>query len=340
MQRAAAWLALACALAFGPAAGTPQTEGELAALKAEFRRPAEAAPEPEDNPSSAAKVRLGWALFQDRRLSGDMSLACVDCHQPERDWQDGRQRALGAGGHALRRRTPSLFDVAWGETFFWDGRAPSLEAQSLVPIEAADEMNQKMVDAVARLKGVAFYQGLFAEAFPEAPEATEENVAGAIASFERTIMSGTTPFDRWVEGHEDAIGPAAKRGFALFAGAANCSACHLGWRLTDDSFHDTGLPGAGDPGRGPVIAVPMLANAFKTPGLRNVARRAPYMHDGALPTLRAVVDHYADGIVDRPTLSDDLKRVVLTEAERADLVAFLELLSDEQDQNVRWSPFR
>jgi cytochrome c peroxidase len=285
-------------------------------------------------------VRLGWALFQDRRLSGDQSLACVDCHQPERDWQDGRARAQGAGGHALRRRTPTLFDTAWGETYFWDGRAPSLEAQSRIPIEASDEMNLKMVDAIGRLRSVGFYQGLFAEAFPDEPQVSETNVARALAAFERTIVSGTTPFDRWVEGQEDAIPPAAKRGFALFTGAANCSACHLGWRLTDDGFHDTGLKGTADPGRGPIIAVPQLNNAFKTPSLRNVARRAPYIHDGSLPALRAVVDHYADGITERATLSDDLKRIALSEADRADLVAFLETLTDDKEPSVRWSPFR
>ncbi|HEX2113003.1 MAG TPA: cytochrome c peroxidase [Alphaproteobacteria bacterium] len=320
-------------------AGRALAGDDLAALKAQFRRPAEQPPTPPDNPISAAKVRLGWALFQDRRLSGDQSLACVDCHQPERDWQDGRPRAVGAGGHALQRRTLTLFDTAWGETFFWDGRAPSLEAQSLIPIEASDEMDLKMVDAIARLQRVGFYQGMFAEAFPEEPHVTERNVARAIAAFERTIVSGTTPFDRWVEGEEDALAPAAKRGFALFAGKANCIQCHVGWRLTDDGFHDTGLPNTDDSGRGPIINVPMLNYAFKTPALRNVARRPPYMHDGSLPSLRAVVDHYADGIVERPTLSDDLKRIALTDEERADLVAFLEALTDDKDPDVRWSPF-
>jgi len=313
---------------------------DLAALKAQFQRPAEDAPEPKDNPTTVPKVRLGWTLFQDRRLSGDQSLACVDCHQPERDWQDGRQRAQGAGGHALRRRTPSLFDTAWGESYFWDGRVDSLEAQSLVPIQASDEMNLKMVEAVERLRGVAFYQGLFADAFPDEPSVSERNVARALAAFERTIESGKSAFDRWIEGQEDAISPAAKRGFALFTGPANCATCHTGWRLTDDAFHDTGLPGMDDPGRGPVIGVPQLNNSFKTPALRNVARRAPYMHDGSLPNLRAVVDHYADGIVPRATLSEDLRRVTLTEVERADLVAFLETLTDDKEPNVRWSPFR
>lgn len=339
-MRALIALATTLLLATAPAAGRGQTADDLAALKAQFRRPSEDPPAPKDNPTTEAKVRLGWALFQDRRLSGDQSLACVDCHQPERDWQDGRARAQGAGGHALQRRTPALFDAAWGETYFWDGRADSLESQALIPIEASDEMNLKMVDAIARLRDVGFYQGLFADAFPDEPGVSERSVARAIAAFERTIVSGTTAFDHWVEGQEDALSPAARRGFMLFTGAANCASCHSTWRLTDDAFHDTGLPGTDDPGRGPVIGVPELRNAFKTPALRNVARRAPYMHDGSLPTLRAVVDHYADGIVTRATLSRDLKRVALTAAERADLVAFLESLTDDKDPDVRWSPFR
>jgi cytochrome c peroxidase len=332
-------IALLTTLLLGTGPAHAQTD-DFAALKAQFHRPAEDPPDPKDNPTTAAKVRLGWTLFQDRRMSGDQSLACVDCHQPERDWHDGRARAQGMGGQALRRRTPSLFDAAWGETYFWDGRADSLETQALVPIQASDEMNLKMVDAVARLQGVGFYQGLFADAFPEEPAVSERNVARALAAFERTIVSGTTPFDRWVEGKEDAISPAAKRGFALFTGAANCASCHATWRLTDDAFHDTGLPGTDDPGRGPIIGVKELNNSFKTPSLRNVARRGPYMHDGSLPTLRAVVDHYADGIVERPTLSEDLKRIPLADSERADLVAFLETLTDDKEPTVRWSPFR
>jgi cytochrome c peroxidase len=309
-------IALLTTLLLGTGPAHAQTD-DFAALKAQFHRPAEDPPDPKDNPTTAAKVRLGWTLFQDRRMSGDQSLACVDCHQPERDWHDGRARAQGMGGQALR-----------------------LETQALVPIQASDEMNLKMVDAVARLQGVGFYQGLFADAFPEEPAVSERNVARALAAFERTIVSGTTPFDRWVEGKEDAISPAAKRGFALFTGAANCASCHATWRLTDDAFHDTGLPGTDDPGRGPIIGVKELNNSFKTPSLRNVARRGPYMHDGSLPTLRAVVDHYADGIVERPTLSEDLKRIPLADSERADLVAFLETLTDDKEPTVRWSPFR
>lgn len=238
--------ALLSGVAAAIVASTAQAEAPdvPASLTAPFVRPSEALPALPDNPTTDAKVRLGWALFQDRRLSRDRSLACVDCHQPERDWQDGRARALGPDGTTLRRRTAPLYDVAWGRHFFRDGRARSLEEQALIPIEAHDEMNQSIADVVTRLQRIGFYQGLFADAFPEEPVASARTITFAIAAFERTIVSGTTPFDRWVAGEDEAIGAAAQRGFALFAGKANCAACHTTWRLTDDDFHDTGLPDA------------------------------------------------------------------------------------------------
>ena len=226
---------------------------------------------------------------------------------------------IGVPKRPLARHTPGLWNVAFASHVFWDGRARSLEEQAVGPIEATDEMALPMDALVARLRADPATVAAFARAFPDNPQVTSKTIVSALATYERTLVSPPTRFDRWIEGDDDAIGPAARRGFALFTGAANCSQCHLGWRLTDDGFHDTGLPDTGDPGYGPIVGVPMLDNAFKTPALRNVARRAPYMHDGSLPTLRAVVDHYADGIVERPTLSDDLKRIELSEAERADL---------------------
>jgi cytochrome c peroxidase len=325
---------LGCAVA-SLAAGA----AEIDALRDAFRRPATPAPQPADNPSTAAKVRLGFILFQDRRLSRDTALACVDCHRPEQDWQDGLRRAAGADGRPLSRRTPPLTDLAWGTTFFRDGRARSLEAQALAPIEARDEMAQPLGALVARLETVPFYRGLFEDAFPEAPDITADHVAKTVAAFVRTIESGETPFDRWVAGDEAALGDAARRGFRLFTSTAGCSVCHTGWRLTDDRFHDTGLPGD-DPGRGAITRAAGDMHAFRTPSLRNVARRAPYMHDGSLATLRAVVDRYADGPVERPTLSRDLRRISLREDERADLVAFLDSLTDDEKPTPRWSPFR
>ena len=332
---------LGLALAIFAAATFPWPAGsaDVDALRQAYRRPATSAPQPADNAASAAKVRLGFTLFQDRRLSREASLACVDCHRPENDWQDGLPRAAGADGRLLSRRTPPLYDLAWGASFFRDGRAASLEEQALAPIEAQDEMAQPLDALVARLESVAFYRGLFEDAFPEAPVVTAANIAKAVAAFVRTIESGETPFDRWIAGKEDALDNAARRGFRLFTTTAGCSTCHAGWRLTDDRFHDTGLPGA-DPGRAAVTRAVADAHAFRTPGLRNVARRAPYMHDGSIASLRAVVDRYADGLIDRPTLSTALRGLSLSEGERADLVAFLNSLTDDEKPEPRWSPFR
>jgi cytochrome c peroxidase len=333
------WLGLSLAVLAFVALPGPAGSAEIDALKSAYRRPATLAPAPADNTMSAAKVRLGFILFQDRRLSRDASLACIDCHQPEKDWQDGLPRAAGAGGRTLSRRTPPLYDLAWAARFFRDGRAASLEDQALAPIEASDEMGQPLDMLVARLEAIPFYRGLFEDAFPEAPGITAANIARAVAAFVRTIESGTTPFDRWIAGDEKALDDAARRGFRLFASKARCAECHSGWRLTDDAFHDTGLPG-GDRGRGAITGAANDDHAFRTPSLRNVARRPPYMHDGSIASLRAVVDRYADGTVERPTLSQHLRGLSLSKGERADLVAFLGSLTDDEKPEPRWSPFR
>ena len=302
--------------------------GEAARLKALYRRPA-AMPFAADGPREVARAGLGRALFFDPRLSGGNGFACATCHDPDSGWTDRLPRAVGETGATLPRRTPTLLNLAWGERFFWDGRAASLEAQALEPVQAPDEMNQPVAALVAELAADPDYSARFAAAFPDRPAVSGETIARAIAAFERRLVSGTAPFDRWVAGDAGAIGEDAKRGFLLFNGKAGCAACHSGWAFTDHAFHDIGLPGS-DPGRGKVLGLPALDHAFKTPTLRDVAIRAPYMHDGSLPTLGAVLDHYATGIVARPTLSDDLRPVALTEAERHDLLAFLETLTGEQ----------
>lgn len=293
----------------------------MARLKALYRRP-DAIPFPADNPYSEAKARLGRALFFDPRLSGGNSFACATCHNPELGWEDGLPRGIGETGTVLPRHTPTILNLAWGERFFWDGRSPSLEHQALEPPKAVTEMNQPLDPLIAELAGDPVYVEMFAAAFPDRPQITAARIAEAIATFERLLVSPPAPFDRWIAGEEDAIGPAAKRGFVLFNGKANCAACHQGWAFTDHAFHDIGLPDD-DRGRGAVLGMPELDHAFKTPSLRDIARRAPYMHDGSLPSLRAVLDHYVGGIVARPTLSDDLKPVALSEQEIGDLLAFL-----------------
>lgn len=295
----------------------------LAALKAQFRRPA-AVPFPADNPYRAAKAVLGRRLFFDPRLSGDGTLAC-GCHDPAKNWSDGRSTGRGARGQALKRRTPALWNLAWAETLFWDGRADSLEHQATMPIDNPDEMNRRLDDLVAWLRGDADYPAAFAAAFPDAGEITADRLAQALATYQRTLVSPPAPFDRWIEGDEAAISDAAKRGFRLFAGKANCAACHKGWAFTDHAFHDIGMPGD-DRGRGAVLGLAAADHAFKTPGLRDVAVRGPYMHDGAVKSLAEVITHY-ETFRFRPTLSRDMKRIALAAGDRRDLVAFLETLT-------------
>lgn len=289
-----------------------------------FRRP-ETVPFPAANPYSPAKAALGERLFFDPLLSRDNDRSCASCHVPEFGFEDGRALGLAIGGGDLPRAVPTVLNSAWGEHFFWDGRASSLEEQALGPITAELEMAQDLDALVEELRADADYPGLFAEAFPDQPDITAETVAQALATYQRTVVSGVSPFDRWVDGMEDAIGEDAKRGFAVFTGAGKCSVCHSGWDFTDVSFHDIGLPGA-DRGRGETLKEPGLDHSFKTPTLRDLTARGPFMHDGSLPTLEAVVEHYAGGFVRRPTLSPDLEDISLSAQDKADLVAFLKTL--------------
>lgn len=316
---------VACVLASAPALNAQTAQGQLAKLLAGFKRPHDT-PSPADNPTTPQKVRLGKALFFDPRLSASGAIACASCHNPGLGWQDGLATGVGHGGARLTRRTPTILDAAWVEPLFWDGRAGTLEEQAKGPLAAVGEMNMPHADVVRTVRGRAGYRAMFAEAFPGG-EIDIDSVARAIAAYERTVVSGQAPFDRWVEGDDSAVDPAAKRGFAVFTVRGRCAACHGGWRLTDDGFHDIGLPGD-DPGRGGLMPnLPVARKAFKTPTLRNIAERAPYMHDGSLATLEQVIDHYDNGFVRRASLSHEMKPLKLTAQEKADLLAFLRTLS-------------
>jgi cytochrome c peroxidase len=321
-----AGLLAAGVLALGLRHSSAGPADDLAALKAQFRRPA-AVPFPASNPFSEAKRALGERLFHDRQLSADHSIACASCHVRTQGFADGRAHGRGVSGVPLKRHTPTLWNLAWAGPVFWDGRARSLEEQAAGPIEAPDEMGQP-VDSVVTLLGTeASYAKAFAAAFPDDPRVTAANLAAALATFERTLASPRTRFDRWIEGDSDALDHREIEGFRLFAGKAHCSNCHSGWAFTDSAFHDIGLPGD-DRGRGAVLRLPAAEYAFKTPGLREIARSGPYMHDGSLKSLADVLRHYETGIVERPTLSADLPRnLKLNAAERAALIAFLGTLT-------------
>jgi len=312
------------------AAARPASEAQsdLAALKAKYRRPA-SVPHPPDNAPTEARVRLGRSLFFDPRLSGSGVMSCGTCHNPGLSWTDGLERGVGHGMKTLARRTPTILNVAWAEALFWDGRADTLEEQALGPISSGDEMNMPLEVLVPRLRAIGEYAALFEAAYP-GEGVTEQTIAKAIASFERTVVSERAPFDAWIEGDESAIDAEAKAGFVLFNEKARCASCHSGWRFTDDSFHDIGVAGE-DRGRGAVLKdIEVAQFAFKTPTLRNVDRRAPYMHDGSEKTLEDVIALYdLGGRARRPSLSAEIVPLELTERESRQLVAFMRTLTSD-----------
>jgi len=315
------------ALAMHADAGPAATDS-LAAVKATFRRPA-AVPFPASNPFTEKKRALGERLFHDPRLSGNGKIACASCHVRQQGFADGRRQGRGVAGVPLKRHTPTLWNLAWAGPVFWDGRARGLEEQVAGPIEAPDEMAQPVASVVTLLAGDASYAAAFRAAFPDDPRVTPENLAKAIATFERTLVSGRTRFDRWIDGDEKALTADEVAGFRLFTGKAQCANCHSGWAFTDYAFHDIGLPGE-DRGRGAVLRLEAAEHAFKTPSLREIGRSAPYMHDGSLKSLPEILHHYESGIVARPTLSADLPRnLKLSERERREMIAFLGTLTTE-----------
>lgn len=325
-------LALLTDLGFSAAhAGDPSAQGsEVVILKAAYKRPS-SIPFPEDNPFTEAKARLGQTLYFDPRLSRSNMQSCASCHNPSFAWGDGLPKGVGDHMKELRRRSPTILNAAWSEILMWDGRFESLEEQALGPIEAGVEMNMPLDDLIEKLSKIEGYAPLFAAAFDGDEEITADKIAMAIATYERTVISGEAPFDRWIKGRGDAISPSAQRGFQLFNGKARCAACHSGWRFTDDSFHDIGLPDD-DPGRGAELpGIVKMQHAFKTPGLRNIDQRAPFMHDGSLATLEEVVDHYEHGGRQRPSLSDEMRPLKLTAQDKRDLVAFMKSLTSDDE---------
>jgi cytochrome c peroxidase len=297
----------------------------LETMKAQYRRPA-LIPFPKDNPYTPQKVSLGKKLYFDTRLSVTSAQSCASCHSPAYGWRDGLAVGVGHGMAKLGRRSPTVVNGAWGAIFMWDGRLANLEEQALGPIQSPGEMNMPLEQLMERLSSIAEYKPLFAAAFPN-EKMTAVTLAKAIATYERTVVSERAPFDGWIEGNEQAISEEAKRGFALFNTKAQCSSCHEGWNFTNDSFQDIGLA-SDDVGRGEFMSgVVKMKHAFKTPGLREISRRGPYMHDGSIGTLEQVVEHYDRGGIDRPSRSDLMKPLELTVKEKSDLVAFMMTLT-------------
>ncbi|MBN9560297.1 MAG: c-type cytochrome [Alphaproteobacteria bacterium] len=301
-------------------------DSRIAAWQAEYRRPA-ATPFPDENPYSVAKAELGRMLFFDPILSASGSRSCASCHNPGLSWGDGLARAVGDAHASMALRSPTLLNAAWTLRPGWDGKFRNLEAVTFAAITGAANMNLPEAQAVQRVAAIPGYVQAFAQAF-DGGGVTRRNIELALATYERTIVSGQAPFDRWIEGDESAIGESAKRGFALFNGRAHCSACHSGWAFTDNSFHDIGTAQGDDIGRGRLFPSSVkLRYAFKVPTLRDVGRRGPYMHDGSVPTLDAVIDLYDRGGIARPSRSALIQPLGLTDQERRDLIAFLRTLT-------------
>jgi cytochrome c peroxidase len=231
-------------------------------------------------------------------------------------------------GQTLALRSPTLIDIWTVPVLGWDGKFPDLESVAFTPILSPGNMGMPSAEeAVRRINENPDYAPLFADAF-DTPEVTQRKIELALATFERTITSRDAPFDAWIKGDERAIGRAAKRGFILFNGKANCAACHSGPSFTDGSFHDIGSATGGDVGRGRLFPTSeKLRYAFKVPTLREIDRRAPYMHDGSVASLQDVIALYDKGGIDRPSRSDDIRPLHLTRREKNDLLAFLRTLT-------------
>jgi cytochrome c peroxidase len=305
--------------------GAEGVPSQRAAWQSQYHRP-ESIPFPDSNPFTAEKAELGRMLFFDPLLSGSRTIACASCHNPGLSWGDGRPRAWGEGG-LMALRSPTLIDVAWMERLGWDGKYKDVESVAFVPITSPANMNLPLAALLTRLSAIQGYVRAFSSAFGEG-EITRRKIELALATFERTLVSQEAPFDRWIEGDANAISPAAQRGFDLFNGKARCAGCHSGWPFSDGSFHDIGIGNGADIGRGRLFASSIkLQYAFKTPTLRDVARRAPYMHDGSIPTLADVIDLYDRGGIDRPSRSELISPLGLSQAEKDDLIAFLETLT-------------
>jgi cytochrome c peroxidase len=304
-------------------------EPDIAKLRNEYRRPT-AIPFPKDNPYSEVKAKLGEMLFFDPRLSGDNNISCATCHTPSFAWSDPLKVSIGAGNKPMPKRSQTVLNIAWVDLTMWDGRFPTLESQIAGPMFNKDIMASDRKVLVEEIGAIPAYRKLFETAFPGEP-LSADTIAKAIATFERTLVSNKAPFDRWVDGDDAALDARAKRGFALFVGKANCVACHNTWRFTDDGFHDIGIDDD-DPGRGKhVPGVEVLERAFKTPTLRNVAQRPPYMHNGEIASLEDVMRHYAQGFIERPSLSPEMKKFTLSADETKDLIAFMHALTSEDD---------
>ena len=289
---------------------------------------------PKNNLMSAEKVELGKQLYFDPRLSRDNTISCASCHDPQHGWSNGKRFATGVRGQVGGRSAPTIINAGYlnggyvkftKQPQFWDGRAIELEGQALGPIQNPIEMDMPLEEVVAKLNGIEGYRRQFQQVFGS--DVTDQGIAQAIAAFERTILSGDAPFDRVKAGDESAMSESARRGMQVFFNKAHCSACHTGGNFADGGFHNIGVgidQEEPDWGRYLVTGREGDRGSFKTPTLREIARTAPYMHDGSLETLEDVVDFYDKGGVPNPQLDEEMRPLQLTAQQKSDLVTFLQ----------------
>ena len=321
----AAWMAPS-----GRSMAADSPPSERAANRSLYHRPT-SVPYPESDPYTPEKEWLGARLFKDTALSGPGNISCASCHMADKAWSDGQARAVGNTGAKLPIRSPTILDVAWGDVMGWDGKFADVEAVAFAAIGNPKNMGSSADAVLAKLAADPSYVAAFRTAFPN-DGVTRWNTESALATYERGIVAGEAPFDRWIMGDEKAITEEAKRGFDVFNGKASCSSCHAGWNFTDGSFHDIGSATGTDIGRGRLMPKSTkLQYAFKVPTLRDTAVQAHWMHDGALSSLADVVDLYDRGGIERPSRASPIRPLGLTDGEKHDLLAFLETLTADTD---------
>jgi cytochrome c peroxidase len=313
---------------------------------------------PPDNPVTEEKVALGRRLYFEKRISGDGTVSCATCHDPEKGFADGRKVGEGISGKKGARNSPTVLNAVFNEFQFWDGRAPSLEEQAKGPMINPIEMGMSNHDAVVSVIAKdPTYVADFQKVFGRKPNI--DDAVAAIATFERTVLSGDSNFDRFMAGDKLAMSESAQRGWELWNGKARCNTCHpfagATPNFTDNKFHNIGVaakardfaglsrkaagianlqelafhPDYSELGRFITTQQPKDLGAFKTPGLRDIALTAPYMHDGSEPTLLSVVEFYDKGGEPNPYLDGGVTPLKLTPAEKHDLVAFMEALTGQ-----------
>lgn len=320
----AAVFAGACDRSAGPATG--EFKPEIQPLPAAWDK-YEPMAVPADNPMTPEKAALGRQLFFDERLSGDGTRSCYSCHVCEKGLTDGLAKSVGAFNKPLPRSSPTLWNIGYHKEFYWDGRSPSLEKQAMAAWTGAN-MGAKADEIAAKINAIQGYRSQFQKVFGS--DATPENMMMAVAAYERTIIGNNTPFDRWQAGDQAAVGEDVKRGYEVFKGA-KCTNCHDGVLFTDLQYHNVGigmdLPEP-DVGRAKPSTRPEDTGAFKTPTLRDIAKSAPYFHDGSVATLEEAVDLMLGGGKENKYLDKkNLQKQTLTSEQRQDLLAFLKALS-------------